>query len=300
MTFVYFSRIGLRSRTRGCVNPLCSIFCFFFAVIVVVVGVREIYTNVEKENTKNERNCLGFSDVKNKIDEANEHEVEFLQFKEESSISNPDYDNVTLCYIFDTAGASRDCINLGGSLNSGSIYSKCVEFQNPGLCGLTGGWECAVDVGQDFTEIRVKDSCAGQTIDIFATQKVSSDATYSGISKEHLLQYILGGIVAGILVLTLIIFVTLKLVIPKLCPRNPTATRVLRNLGAPVTINERNSDLPGLADLPPEYGDIDNYPKDDPLPERPPGPSQFTNAAFTPDSHPETYLSPPQYSEINR
>ena len=63
---------------------------------------------------------------------------------------------------------------------------------------------------------------------------------------------------------------------------------------------ERNSNLPGLADLPPEYGDIDNYPKDDPLPDRPPGPSEFTNAAFTPDSHPETYQSPPQYSEINR
>lgn len=107
---------------------------------------------------------------------------------------------------------------------------------------------------------------------------------------------------------------TIKFVIPKLCPRNPTATRVLRNLGAAVTINgiikvnlnsfinclDRNSNLPGLADLPPDYGDIDNYPKDDPLPERPPSSSEFTNAAFTPDSHPDTYLSPPQYSEINR
>jgi len=278
------------------VNPLCSIFCFFFAVIVVVVGVREIYTNVEKENTKNQRSCVGFSDFRKKNDGENEHEDEFQKFEKESSISSTDYSNVTVCYIFD---AASNCINLGDSLNGGSIYSKCVVFENPGWCGLTGGWECAVDNGQDFTDIQIKQSCDGQPIDIFATNEVSSDPD-SGISKEHLLQYILGGIVAGILVLTLIIFVTIKFVIPKLCPRNPTATRVLRNLGAAVTINDRNSNLPGLADLPPDYGDIDNYPKDDPLPERAPSSSEFTNAAFTPDSHPDTYLSPPQYSEINR
>lgn len=41
----------------------CAIYLYALAVIVVVVGVREIYTNVEKENTKNERSCLGFSDL---------------------------------------------------------------------------------------------------------------------------------------------------------------------------------------------------------------------------------------------
>ena len=55
-----------------------------------------------------------------------------------------------------------------------------------------------------------------------------------------------------------------------------------------------------MADLPPEYGDIENYPKDDPLPSRPPRAGEFSNPAFTPDSHPEVCLPPPQYSEINR
>jgi hypothetical protein len=101
-----------------------------------------------------------------KLLQADGHKIEFELFKEESSISNPDFNNVTVCYIFNMADGSRNCINLGDSLNGGSIYSKCVDFQNPGACGLTGGWECAVDVGQDFTDMRVKDSCAGQVIGV--------------------------------------------------------------------------------------------------------------------------------------
>ena len=61
-------RINLRRRENFQIRAMndlegtCAIYLYALAVIVVVVGVREIYTNVEKENTKNERSCLGFSD----------------------------------------------------------------------------------------------------------------------------------------------------------------------------------------------------------------------------------------------
>ena len=62
-------RINLRRRENfeiRAMNDLqgtCAMYLYALAVIVVVVGVREIYTNVDKENTKNERSCLGFSDL---------------------------------------------------------------------------------------------------------------------------------------------------------------------------------------------------------------------------------------------
>ena len=53
-----------------------------------------------------------------------------------------------------------------------------------------------------------------------------------------------------------------------------------------------------MADLPPEYGDIENYPKDDPVPSRPPRAGEsHSNPAFSDST--AVVLPPPEYSEIN-
>ena len=71
-----YRRENFQIRALNDLEGTCCIYIYALAVIVVVVGVREIYTNVEKENTKNERNCLGFSDVKNKNDEGTSFSIE--------------------------------------------------------------------------------------------------------------------------------------------------------------------------------------------------------------------------------
>ena len=91
--------------------------------------------------------------------------------------------------------------------------------------------------------------------DIFTTEEMTLETGGSSISHENLLQYILGkninylilrissfsgGVVGGLLILTLLIFITMKVIIPKLCPRNPTATRVIQNLGGTVVINGKS------------------------------------------------------------
>ena len=65
-------RENFQIRAINDLEGTCAIYLYALAVIVVVVGVREIYTNVEKENTKNQRSCVGFSDFRKKNDGGND------------------------------------------------------------------------------------------------------------------------------------------------------------------------------------------------------------------------------------
>ncbi|CAG5111718.1 Oidioi.mRNA.OKI2018_I69.chr2.g5994.t2.cds [Oikopleura dioica] len=261
----------------------------FIAVIVVVVGIREIYTNVEKEASQR-NSCI----QKRDFEKQEEYPEIFDEIYEDIKSSSTDQleDSLPLpsnCYIYKNIN-DASCLNLGIPAKEAIIYSKCLELDNDQI--LQGGWE--FDTGVNFSNLKIKDSC--EIIDIFTTEEMTLEN--SSISHENLLQYILGGVVGGLLILTLLIFITMKVIIPKLCPRNPTATRVIQNLGGTVVINERNSNLPGMADLPPEYGDIENYPKDDPVPSRPPRAGEaHSNPAFSDST--TVVLPPPQYSEIN-
>ena len=57
-------RENFQIRALNDIQGTCVIYFYALAVVVIVVGVREIYTNVEKQNSNHKRSCLVASDRK--------------------------------------------------------------------------------------------------------------------------------------------------------------------------------------------------------------------------------------------
>ena len=75
----YYTR-ALEVRALNDLEGTCCIYIYALAVIVVVVGIREIYTNVERESSR-QRNCVHWSEFKKRGKETKNYKNEPTDFR---------------------------------------------------------------------------------------------------------------------------------------------------------------------------------------------------------------------------